>query len=184
MAPSTERRKSRDSGYTLIEMVAVLALIGVMVTTSATGFIQVLPRWRLTNSARDVAAVIKGARAKAILDGSETSMSFDADGGRYSVLWGPTANPTVIVAGPSGPLRFAQLPDGVTFARPDGVDTITLDVPGEDDVASFDEIGRLVSVATPGYVFLGDTKRAIYVRVKVNMVGTVRVERWDGSGWG
>jgi hypothetical protein len=35
----------------------------------------------------------------------------------------------------------------------------------------------------PGYIHLGDLRKAIYSRVVVDLVGGVRVERWKEGRW-
>ena len=49
--------------------------------------------------------------------------------------------------------------------------------------AVFSARGRLLSSQTPACAYLGNQAQGLYKRVCVNIVGNVKVEKWDGQRW-
>lgn len=88
------------AGFTLLEMLVTLTVIGVLLTLAVPSFQRLLPGVEIKAAARDVAATLKEARGTAIRTGREAAVAFDAAGGGYGL----------------DGARPARLPQGVRLA--------------------------------------------------------------------
>jgi prepilin-type N-terminal cleavage/methylation domain-containing protein len=79
------RRASRD-GFTLIELIAVTAIIGIAIGLAATRLDFMVPKYRLRGAAREVAGALKLAKARAVATGKDVYVEFDLPRGRYWLL--------------------------------------------------------------------------------------------------
>ncbi|NNG05464.1 MAG: prepilin-type N-terminal cleavage/methylation domain-containing protein [Inquilinus sp.] len=141
-SPAGRRRHS--AGFTLVELLVVLLILGLMTAVAAPHIGGSLPRLETRTAAREVAAVLREARGVAIRDNREVVVLVDLDARRVGVPRGrrPVTLPagldlrlltaTVELAGRgSGRIRF--YPDGtssggrVTLAGPGQVYDIRVD---------------------------------------------------------
>ncbi len=68
------RRKPR--GVTLLELMVVVAIIGIMATLAYTSYLHDLPRARLASTTTDLQALIQSARQKALSSGHDVAVLF------------------------------------------------------------------------------------------------------------
>ena len=181
-AMTTERND--ESGFTLVELMVTLGLAALLIGGTLGLLAKTLPDWRLRQATNEVASSLQAARARAVLDQSETVMSFDVNRGMYTLVSSSTgASRTNYDSGSSSWL--VELPAGISFARPTTGEAVTMSPPGalSDEAAEFDETGILQSDTRPGDVYLGIPSKGLYRRVRVMLAGTISIERWDGSAW-
>jgi prepilin-type N-terminal cleavage/methylation domain-containing protein len=119
--------RRRDAGFTLIEMIAVIAIIGIMVGVAAGRLDYLVPKYRLRGAAREVGSALKQAKGRAAAVGKDVYLEVDLSAGDYWILVpfpketpaGPP--PAFPGAPPPEPVfeyepAFQQtLPDGVQF---------------------------------------------------------------------
>lgn len=74
----------RSRGFSLIELVAVLALIAIVVTTLAFGLSRGLQGTKVRAASRDVAAAMRYTRGQAIIKREERSLQFNLDDKSYT----------------------------------------------------------------------------------------------------
>ncbi len=67
----------RTAGFTLMEMILVLAVLSIMVTVAIPGFMSLLPGMRLNGATRQVAGDLMAARMKAVKLNQRTKVYFD-----------------------------------------------------------------------------------------------------------
>ena len=79
-------RSSRRSGFTLIEMLAVVAIIALLVAVTAPNMGAVRERW-LRNQSRQVASYVELARQRAVMTGVPHRVLLDLEGGAYRLEW-------------------------------------------------------------------------------------------------
>jgi general secretion pathway protein H len=88
--PSPLRRRfqaalGRDAGFTLIEIVVVLAIAALLMTTVPPLFDAVMPGVQIKGAARRTAASLRLARDTAIRNGSETALVVDVEARRLEL---------------------------------------------------------------------------------------------------
>jgi len=114
-------KSSRRGGFTLIELIAVVVIVGVMVALAATQLDFLVPKYRLRAAAREVAASLKLAQARAASTGKDVYMEMDLSAGRYWLLvaFPKEKEEGQSEAGSRGmeyqPLFERSLPEGVEF---------------------------------------------------------------------
>ena len=96
---STRRRASR--GYSLTELLTVVAIVGLVVLVSVPAFTQLMPQYRLRSAASDVTGALRMIRQKAITTRSDWKMTVDPVNERYSLSEKNTAG-TWIKIGSNG----------------------------------------------------------------------------------
>lgn len=168
----SRRAGSRRAAFTLVELMAVIIVVGLIAGVVAIDFRAIVPRARLNAAVRDIAASISGARSDAISRNAEFRIVYDLDHEAYHI-----SSPFR----PGGGLALTEeertvigrtvLPDQVHFARI-VVDGVEYD---EGEVfVRFDALGRAsdhtISVAQSG---LGAIP-AIYTIEVLPLTGLVR----------
>jgi prepilin-type N-terminal cleavage/methylation domain-containing protein len=73
-------RPHSDEGVTLIELVAVLAIMGVLAAISFPTWTNYQSKQRLVSSTRDVVSLLRHAQASAVANSSTTRVDIAADG--------------------------------------------------------------------------------------------------------
>jgi len=129
------------AGFTLIEMMAVVAFIGIVVAAATPSWIELTKDRRVENAALNIADLYRTARSRSMGRGSAVLVRWDAHAAMPS-----GANPAG-VAGPSG--ASANLPSASCFS-PDWGDSGTT----SKFVVSFDERRKRFEPA--GAAFLDD----------------------------
>src|SRR5436190_12039944 len=82
--PKSEIRNR--SGFTLLELVLVCAIIGIMVGLAATRLDLLVPKYRIRAAGREVASVLKQGKARAAAQGRDVYFEVDLSQGRYWLL--------------------------------------------------------------------------------------------------
>lgn len=84
--PPRARPSGRSrGGFTLVELMVVMAIIGLVVTTVSLSMEAILPGERLNTSIRELAADLMQVRTEAISRSMEFRMEYDLDGDRYRI---------------------------------------------------------------------------------------------------
>lgn len=86
--PQMHVRKTRESGYSLIEMLVVVAIIGILSLVVVPNFMQYTRSSKLRSSMRQFTSDVRNARQRAVANNSMTKVTFQTDvaGGSYT-LW-------------------------------------------------------------------------------------------------
>ncbi|MBC8431284.1 MAG: GspH/FimT family pseudopilin [Desulfobacterales bacterium] len=71
--------RKRESGFTLIEMMIVIAVLAIMAAIAIPNFMALLPGMRLNGAARQVMGDLMAARMKAVKLNQRTKVSFNAN---------------------------------------------------------------------------------------------------------
>ncbi len=109
-----------EGGFTLVELIAVIVIVGIVVALAATRLDFLVPKYRLRGAAREVAALLKQAKARAAATGRDVYLEADLSRGEYWLL---AAFPKQADGAPAGgtpqfeysPVFRTSLPDGVEF---------------------------------------------------------------------
>jgi len=76
------RKYDNRRGFTMIEMMIVIVVIGIMAAMAAPSFLNWIPKMRLKNDAREKVNYLRQARSRAIAENSQYGVYFDFNGSR------------------------------------------------------------------------------------------------------
>lgn len=66
-----------EKGFTLTELIMVVAILGIIATIGTTGLLRSLPPMRLKSAARDIFSTMMQAKAEAVRRGENVTVLFD-----------------------------------------------------------------------------------------------------------
>ena len=104
----------RDTGFSLIGMITVIAIVSILCTIAIPGLFQWLPKHRVGSAARDVKSTLEIARANAIKTNADVTVNFDWANERLTVNSGGTTLHTRQLTG-GVDLQDVDLGTPVTF---------------------------------------------------------------------
>lgn len=148
-------KKPGEEGFTLIEMIIVVILMGLLAALSAPAISKSLTNLKLNTSARRLSAVLRNTRSKAIADKKNYEITFNLEEGSYSYPAGNSSKST-------------SLPDGITFREIE-------DVGNDEETIHFYPKGN----SSGGKILLAaETEK--FFRVEVEAIsGRVKVKRGE-----
>lgn len=145
--------RARRRGYTLIETLIVLAVIGILAALSLTALQVLIPRWRLQDAGRQLDTIIKRARLIAIQRQITVDIRFEddaeaaiarADMNRFTTY-------TLVARNMADNAPVARMP---VSALSVGIDVDTNTFPGE--VIRFDPLGQVSSTGAITFSYLAN----------------------------
>jgi prepilin-type N-terminal cleavage/methylation domain-containing protein len=123
-----------DSGFTLAEVMVVIAIIGICSAIAVPNFIGWLPKYRLNSATSDVLGAMQSARLRALKDNASVVILFNPGADSYSVFLdnGAGANSgNGIQDGDEPTVRGGGMPAGVNlFNTTLAGDTLRFDARG------------------------------------------------------
>jgi len=166
-------RKNRgvknEKGFSILELVVTIAVIGVMASIAIPSFSSWIPNYRLRNAAMDLHSNLQLAKMQAIRDNSTCSIEFDEEAQSYQLRDNAdTEIKTVNLASYGSDITFGHGP------APTGED-----IEYEGSRVTFDSQG----MGQSGYIYLENKKKDRCFRVGSMLTGIIRLEKWDGSDW-
>ncbi|MBV8882220.1 MAG: prepilin-type N-terminal cleavage/methylation domain-containing protein [Planctomycetaceae bacterium] len=120
---STSPSRSAQAGFTLVELIAVVVIVGLIAMVTVTRLDFLVPKYRLRGAARDVGSVLGLGKAHAASNGKDVYFEVDLARGTYWLLAAfPKQEPgddvrTDVRARPLEyqPVFERELPEGVQF---------------------------------------------------------------------
>lgn len=191
----SNRAACRSRGFTLIELVIVLAIMMIIAMIGFPSLMTMVHRSRLETSVRGLATAMQIAKLEAIKSGHSAVVRIDA--ATSSTLAHVNIDDSTDYAydpDPSKDYRKADyqltetvLPAGIAFKGPGGsaerVDGFTTDPGGGDEIVIFQPNG---SIKDDGAFRIGDD-RGNFLEIRVSPKATARIElkKWDpgSSKW-
>jgi type IV fimbrial biogenesis protein FimT len=157
-------------GFSLTELMVVVAVIGIMGMIAVPTLVTALPGYRLKSSAKDLCSSMRKARSLAVKQNRSVSIAFNAAAKTYSIDGGTPA----------------ELPEGISFGHGNattaggGASLPSDGISFVDDKVSFTTQG-LISGGS-GYVYLQNEKGQAY-RVGARTSGSIIMQQWAGNAW-
>ena len=109
-------RNSSQTGFTMIEMLVVMVILGILATLAIPTFSVWYPNYRLKTAAREVYATLQTARLAAVKNGNSTvygAVTFDTGTKTYTAFIDEDNN--WAATGAERVLKQVTLPDDVDF---------------------------------------------------------------------
>jgi type IV fimbrial biogenesis protein FimT len=76
---TTEKKMSKQSGFTIIELAVVIAIIGIVSAIAVPNMIGWASRSRVNGAARDIVSMVQKARIEAVRNNEQVYVTFDPD---------------------------------------------------------------------------------------------------------
>lgn len=161
-----------NSGFTLVELIVVLAVIGIGSTLAMFSIHRMLPDLRLKAAARDLQSDLNQARLRAIRENSYVSVRFDTGGNEYVVFIDVNGDMN-IDGGTDTALKTVAMPKGVTM--------YAASFSGGVPRTRFD--GRGIPNGLGGHVYMRNTGNN-YRGISMTTIGKVTIQSSsNGSTW-
>ena len=148
------RTMRQSAGFTLIEILLVVAVVSVMAAMTVPTVAGAMDRYYILSAGQQVASTIRAARFQAVARNRLLELRFDTDAGTYQVF----DDTTNVAVG-----NVQTLTAGVSF------DAGTVDIPFETD-------GRPTAGACPCTIIVTDGNAAYDRTVTVSTSGRVQLE--------
>ena len=75
----------KTSGFTIVELLIVIAILAVLSAIAISGYIEYLPKYRASGAARKLFTELQYAKMKAIADENDYVVTFDTSTNSYSI---------------------------------------------------------------------------------------------------
>ena len=181
----------KQSGFTMIEVVVVMALIGIVAAVAIPTFTVWMPNYRLRAATNDLYANMQLAKSGAVRDRNTWAVRFDTTNNSYQILSDDGESDAEVTDWWDGDevvektVVLSDYRSGVAFGHGNATD----DVPGNgsapaDDVTygSYVVVFNMRGTGNAGYVYLENKKNNTFAVGSLSS-GAVRMRRWSGSAW-
>ncbi len=199
---STRKVSEFESGFSLVELIVVIAILGLLLTIAIPAFSRWLPGYRLRSAAKDLHTNLQYAKFAAIRQNATCALVFDTgvSPGRYFLCTNPGANGTwdgpAAMGGDDTAIRTVTLStygSGVNY----GAGSASNDIPGggaapadpvtfaaPTHIALFSSSGTALNPGASGsYVYLSNSRGSSYGVGTPSIAGVIILRRWSGSAW-
>lgn len=164
------------SGFTLIEVMIVIAIVGIMSAVAIPSIINWLPNYRLSSAARDIVSCLQEAKMRAVKENTNVIVIFSSN--EYEAF---------VDDGEGGGNSGNNIKDGSELrikkvTMPVEIDLSDFNNPGAAEIKlGFNSRGLL---ATNSGSLLVKNNKSNYRKIIATTAGNIRVEQSvDGTNW-
>ena len=166
-------KKSKNSGFTLLEVMVVVGIISVVIGIAVPNIISWLPKYRLKSAARDIISFMQEVKLEAIKTNTTREIIFD------------NSNSGTLKLNGGREIDLSSYLSGVSFGSGSAVnnwdgDAITSSVTFHVNKLRFSASGMS---NTPGTVFINNKDNDICYAITVLMTGGINTRKWTGTAW-
>ncbi len=148
-----------DSGFSLIELMMVIGIIGIAAAITAPTLMKRLPEYKLRETTRDILSCLQEAKMKAVNENVDSFILFNVGNNSYSAWMNGEA-----------PYKTVNLPSNLVLYQVTGFGAST---------AGFNSRGLLNTAAGSIYI---RNNQSNYRRIIVNLSGNIRVLKSADNG--
>ena len=170
----------KNSGFTLMEVMVVIGIIGIMSAIAIPNYIAWLPKHRMSGAARDIYSAMQSARIKAVKENEDVVINFTTGlgaAGTYEVFiddgrGGGTANDNI--QNGTENIKNGQMPGDVTMFQAQF---------GANSWFRFDSRGRPNGLG--GTVRISNAQANLFTEIRLRITGTpdIRISLDGGANY-
>ena len=176
----------KKSGFTIIELIIVIAVLGILTAVGVPNFLSWLPKYRLKSATRDLYSNMQLAKLSAIKNNADWAIVFNKAADQYQVCsgrgpdnsWGGGDNiviKTVVLDNYGSGVAYGHGNAGSAIGSTFG-DEITF----ANNVAVMNSRGT----GNAGYVYLENSSAATSYGIGKRSNGLIVLRPWNGAKWG
>jgi type IV fimbrial biogenesis protein FimT len=165
-------KEKRQSGFTALELLVAIGIIGIMAAIAIPGFMTWMPNYRLKGAARDVYSNLQLAKMGAIRSNADRTVTFNPGAGAYTTSDG-TRVTLVNLSNYGSGIGYGQ---GIATQGVGGEafdDNVTYTAPSNS--ASFNSRGM---GNNEGYVYISNGRGTAYA-VGSRLSGVIFLKKWN-----
>ena len=169
----------RSKGFTLVELMVVVALIGILAVVAALNAFAIMPRYQLRAAASEFAGNLRRARMDAIRSFSNVRVVFDQDGNTYSIGSRTVPNRGTLTSHYGGGVCFGF--GRATTSASAGSSRLPaspITFQGKPRSVTFNQRG----LSNAGTVYFAN-RHGDCCAVVVSTSGRIRMRTWNGTRW-
>jgi type II secretion system protein H len=175
----------KNDGFSLIELLVVLVILGIMAAIAIPGFSAWLPNYRLKSAARDLYSNMQLAKMGAIKANADWAIVFDTTAGAHRYLvcsddggdnWTTTGTNTI-----ERTVDLADYKAGVSYGH--GNATAPIGGVWDDDITYANNVAVFNPRGTGsgGYVYLENSKNTTTYGAGTRTSGVILLRKWNTS---
>ena len=163
-------RHDRGNGFTFLETIVVLSIIGILSALAVPGMSAFTDRLRIETTARTISTDLREVKMKSVLDRSDYTVLFDPANNLYQLSERKSSLPHGVrfgfgqgVLGPPGNPTSTPDTDGVTFTS---------------NRAAFYSRGS----NSMGTIYITNNYN-VTMAISITVTGRIKIWKWDGLKW-